>query len=157
VLVAYDGSEPAEHAASAIAELVAGQDVVIACAWTQDVPYAPMLDGYGIPYAYGAAVLQPDQQERSNRRREHEALQTARRCAAVLEPVARSVEVSAPRADRSVAQAILDEADRVDASMIVVGPRSRSRLSRLVVRGMSDELLHHADRPVTVVRDPSEA
>jgi nucleotide-binding universal stress UspA family protein len=48
--------------------------------------------------------------------------------------------------------AIADAAARIDADLIVMGSRGRSRLANAVVGSVVDSVLHHASCPVLVVR-----
>ena len=49
------------------------------------------------------------------------------------------------------APAILDEADRLSAHMIVLGTHGHGRLARLVMGSVADRVLRHTQRPVLVV------
>lgn len=51
-----------------------------------------------------------------------------------------------------VAQAVLDVAHTEDVDIIVVGPRGLGRFQGLLVGSVTERLVHHADRPVLVVR-----
>lgn len=51
-----------------------------------------------------------------------------------------------------VAQAVLDVAAEEGADVIVVGPRGLGQFQGLLVGSVTERLVHHADRPVLVVR-----
>jgi nucleotide-binding universal stress UspA family protein len=53
------------------------------------------------------------------------------------------------------ADAILDLAERIGADLIVIGSRGLSSVKRLLVGSVSLGVVHHADRPVLVVRGGS--
>ena len=55
----------------------------------------------------------------------------------------------------SVASAILDVADELDAEAIVVGSRGLTGVKSLLLGSVSHALLQHADRPVIVVPAPA--
>lgn len=50
------------------------------------------------------------------------------------------------------AEQLIYEADRRDADLIVVGDRGRSRLARIVLGSVSEQVVQHAGRTVLVVR-----
>ena len=50
------------------------------------------------------------------------------------------------------ASQIIDYADRVEADLIVVGSKGRSRLAQVLLGSVSRHVVQHADRPVLVVR-----
>lgn len=50
------------------------------------------------------------------------------------------------------AEQIIYHADRLDADMIVVGDRGRSKFARLLLGSVSKHVVQYADRPVLVVR-----
>ena len=61
-------------------------------------------------------------------------------------------EVRALRADE-VAQAIVDEAERIGADAICLATHSRSGLSQLILGSPAQDVLHQAGRPVLLIPD----
>jgi nucleotide-binding universal stress UspA family protein len=55
-----------------------------------------------------------------------------------------------------VAQAILDEAERVDADAICLATHSRTGLAKLVLGSTASEVLQRAGRPVLLIPSPVE-
>jgi nucleotide-binding universal stress UspA family protein len=49
-------------------------------------------------------------------------------------------------------RAILDAADELDATLIVVGARGLTAVESLVLGAVSNAVVHHTKRPVLVVR-----
>ncbi|HEX2729769.1 MAG TPA: universal stress protein [Rubrobacteraceae bacterium] len=60
-------------------------------------------------------------------------------------------------AEGSPVERILDVADEVGAGMVVVGSWGLGQLGRLVLGSVSERIVHHADRPVLVVRGGEDA
>jgi nucleotide-binding universal stress UspA family protein len=56
------------------------------------------------------------------------------------------------RSDRNVWRAILDLAAEHDARAIVVGSRGQGGLTDVLLGSVPGRVIHHADRPVLVVR-----
>ena len=56
--------------------------------------------------------------------------------------------------DGSIAGAILDVADELDAEAIVLGSRGLTGVKSLLLGSVSHAVLQHADRPVMVVPSP---
>jgi nucleotide-binding universal stress UspA family protein len=53
-----------------------------------------------------------------------------------------------------VAQAILDEAERIEADAICLATHSRKGLAQLMLGSTAHEVLHHAGRPVFLIPSP---
>ena len=56
------------------------------------------------------------------------------------------------RSDRNVWRAILELGEAHDARAIVVGAHGQGRLTDLLLGSVPGRVIHHADRPVVVVR-----
>lgn len=69
---------------------------------------------------------------------------------------ARGLDATALLVQGPSAEKIVEEADRHDAAVIVVGSHGRSGLARLVVGSVSEDVLRRARRPVLVVPSPKE-
>jgi nucleotide-binding universal stress UspA family protein len=143
VLIAYDGSEHAKAAIARAGETLRHERAVVATAWTSFAESAPHLllrdmvrpvvddlDAAGREDAEAMAA---------------EGADLARAAGFDAEP--RAVEASGP-----FFTALLEAADAVDASVIVVGSRGRSTLAASVLGSVSTGILHHTRRPVLVVR-----
>lgn len=68
-----------------------------------------------------------------------------------------STPVEALALDGVAADLIVQEADRIDAGVIVLGTRGRSGLGRAVFGSVAMGVLRHADRPVLIVHEEVEA
>ena len=133
ILLATDGSEDAELAARAVADLSdkTGAELHVMHAW-QYVPH-PLLDAEH--YEEEAWRLLNEQ---------------AQLPAGVT--VKESHLKMAPAVD-----AILDVSEEIGADLIVVGSRGRGPIGRLLLGSVSEGVVHHATRPVLVLRGGRDA
>jgi nucleotide-binding universal stress UspA family protein len=135
ILLATDGSEDARLASRAAASLAdeAKSELHVVHAW-QSVPH-PVIDADY--YEEGARRLLEEQTE---------LISTSG--AAVSE----AHLVMGPPVD-----AILDLAEEIGTDLLVVGSRGHGTLGRLVLGSVSEGIVHHADRPVLVIRGGESA
>jgi nucleotide-binding universal stress UspA family protein len=137
ILVGHDGSEHAQHALRWAGELArrSDMDLHVLRAWSMTSAPRPSTwsPGYVPPMEeWEGAVL-----EELNR---HVT-------AARLDP---SVRVSCHAVHRSPAKGLIETA--AGADLLVVGARGRGGFGGLVLGSVSDQVVHHADCPVTVIR-----
>jgi nucleotide-binding universal stress UspA family protein len=150
ILIAYDGSDDAKAAIERAAGLMPGQPALIVTVWE---PYIQLLTRYPAP---GALLAGDDNGEIDGASRtagddkaeEGAALARSHGLEAGSHSVAR---------EDSIAQTLLAEADRANASAIVVGSRGLSGLGSLLLGSVSHALLQHADRTVVIVPSPKVA
>jgi nucleotide-binding universal stress UspA family protein len=145
ILIAYDGSPDAEAAIEQAGSLFAGEPATVLTVWE------PFLDvmartGAGFGLSPGMADFEEIDKtyERSARDRAAEGVEHAARAGLNAQPRTRTRETT-------VADAILSEAEGVDASAIVLGTRGLTGLKSLLLGSVSHAVLQHADRPVVVV------
>jgi nucleotide-binding universal stress UspA family protein len=140
ILICYDGSPESERAlAAADALLLHGRTVVVDVALppTLEEREATFLDPGRDPVALRA---------RETRRTAHRGAQKAQVAGfAAVERVA----VALP-----AWQGVVDLADSIDASVIVVGSRGLSTAGELFERSTSHALAVHSGRPVLIVPPP---
>ena len=137
VVVGHDGSKCAQEALRWAAKLTrrADVDLHVVRAWSMTTAPQPSTwePGYVPPL--------PDWEEAV-----HDEL-TAHVAAAELDP---AVRVTRHVVHRPPVQGLLAAAE--GASMLVVGARGRGGFAGLLLGSVSDQLVHHAACPVTVVR-----
>jgi nucleotide-binding universal stress UspA family protein len=150
ILIAYDGSDDAKAAIEHVARLVSGQPAVVVTVWE---PHVQILTRY--PTA-GAMMVGEDSTAIDNSSRAA-ADESAEEGAALAR--AHGIEASARGLARqdSIADTLLNEADRSNASAIVVGSRGLGGLGSLLLGSVSHALLQGADRPVVIVPSPTVA
>jgi nucleotide-binding universal stress UspA family protein len=144
ILVATDFSQDADAALDAALEMARAFDSKLELfhAYYVDVP--AVYAGFGNDYTMPQDVLDPIS----------EGAQTA--MDAVLERVAGSgVDVSGRVEMERPAKAILAEAERVLADLIVMGTRGLSGFEHLVLGSTADRIIRMAQCPVLTVRSKS--
>jgi nucleotide-binding universal stress UspA family protein len=152
VMIAYDGSDAAKQAISAAAELFAGRPAYVVTVWEPGLAYAmsdmeptgPELSPIPMDIS-GAQELEDDLQVH------------ARRTAAEGAGLAKSAGLDCEAlvvADRvSVAEALVQVADKQSVAAIVVGSRGLTGLRARLEGSTSSAILKHASVPVVVVHN----
>ena len=143
ILIAYDGSEDARSAITRAGELLSPGPALVVTIW----PAAERL----VSTSAGAATYAPifgeiDELERTNARA------SAEQGAALAREAGFDARQLVARSDRSVWRAILDLGAEHDARAIVVGSHGQGGLTDVLLGSVSSRVVHHADRPVLVVR-----
>ncbi|HSF62724.1 MAG TPA: universal stress protein [Gaiellaceae bacterium] len=132
ILLAYDGSEGAKRALEVVVELVREGDRVTVVGVAEGVPL------------YGYAGTLPSEAQQEERRRQVEEAQSA-----LARP---GLAATLVLQGGDPAAAILDEAEKQDAELIVLGTRGLSTTERWLVGSVSTRVLHHARCSVLVAR-----
>jgi len=143
IIVGVDGSEQSQAAlgwAIGQAELV-GADLVLAHTWNPDSYATPAMAG-AVPDMIQAGALNDEAEELAQAWLDDLVTATATRTTA---------SVSGVLASGSPAGHVLDLS--AEAIMVVVGSRGRGGLRSAVLGSTSQQIAHHAQCPVVVVRD----
>ncbi|HEY3766316.1 MAG TPA: universal stress protein [Gaiellales bacterium] len=138
VLYCFDGSEGAKRALERTAKLFPNHRAVVVNVWQSiwNTPMAPTLAGLG-----AETVEKVDQA-------------AARRSLEVAEEGARLIpgaEARSLKESGRVWRTVLDVADSVNASVIVVGSRGLGALKSTLLGSVSQGLVNHSHRAVMVV------
>lgn len=146
IVLAYDGSESAKHAIATAHDLLGDTPATVVHVWDPPANFLPV-DPFG-----GLQTWSPSQVT------ELEAMILERANTTLSQGVelARTTGFAAQgRLERTAGapwRAILEAADELDAKLIVVGARGLSAVESLVLGAVSNSVVHHAKRPVLVVR-----
>ena len=138
ILICYDGSESSDRAIDAAAELLTQRDAVVLDVGPTITP-AETLATLS-PVAPGAAFEQLNADDAAHTA----SVGVARARSAGFAASARS-EVAAP-----TWQAIVDVADEIDASVIVLGTRAFHGLREAFEGSTAHEVAEHAGRPLLI-------
>ncbi len=140
VLLATDGSEEADLAARAAAEVAEGTGSELHVVYVEPLPNF-MKNDTGAP-AYDHQLY---------RRIEGEGLETLRKVVWRVKVAGGSVAQAHLRLG-AVADEIVGLADELEAGLVVVGSRGLGRITRALVGSVSESVFRHAQCPVMVVR-----
>lgn len=152
VMLCYDGSAPARHAAQVAGGLLRGSRALIAHCW-QPIDDRTLLRSAAHP------ILAPQLGDLTAKLNDADREQ-ANMVAAEGADVARAAGLEAtPRivgVRQGTWETLADVAEDEDARLVVAGSRGQSSLSSLVIGSVSYGLLHHSDRPLLIVPPPAE-
>jgi nucleotide-binding universal stress UspA family protein len=151
ILICYDGSSDAQAAIERAGDLLSGEPATVLTVWE---PFIELMARTGAGLAYGADTLNADEldaaSEDSARKRADEGVAHAKRVGLNAQPRTRALVTT-------VAEAVLAEAEELDAKAIVLGSRGLTDVKSLLLGSVSHAVLQHTDRPVIVVPSPEAA
>ena len=150
ILIAYDGSDDAKSAIEHAGSLLSGQPATVVTVWE---PYIQMLTRYPAP----GALLAVDDTGEVDDASSAAADEKAEEGAALARVDGLDAGSYCLAREDSIAETLLAEADRINASAIVVGSRGLGGLGSLFLGSVSHALLQHADRTVVIVPSPKVA
>jgi nucleotide-binding universal stress UspA family protein len=142
ILVATDGSGEAELALTTAADLARSTDSELHVVHVGEMPlvYDPERRAYRAVH---------EEHEKEARRLLEAQVERIKGAGATVA----QAHLRMGRADTTVAEEIVELADRLDAGLIMVGSRGQGRLRRALVGSVSESVVRHAHCPVTVVRE----
>jgi nucleotide-binding universal stress UspA family protein len=151
ILIGYDGSEDAKSAVEHAGSLFAGQPAVVLTVWE---PFTEMLARTPAAMSMAAGIEDTAEIDEAGRKT---AEQTAEEGAGLARAAGLDASPRARPREGSVAQAVLDEADKADADAVLLGSRGLGGIGSLLLGSVSHAVLQHADRAVVVVPSPKVA
>jgi nucleotide-binding universal stress UspA family protein len=146
ILIGYDGSPDARAAIQRAGELLGNRPATVLAVWER---FQTVLARTGAGMPIGAVDF--DELDRAS---EEEAHKRADEGAELARAAGLKVQTRTCVRKGSIADAILAEADDLDAEAIVLGTRGLTGLKSLLLGSVSHAVVQHADRPVIVVPSP---
>ena len=143
ILIAYDGSADAQAAIHRAGQLFPDKPAAVLTVWE---PFEDVVARSGSVAALATVDYEEvdRESEQQARQRAEEGVQRAQDAGLVAQPRVRA-------RNGSVAQAILAEADDIDAEAIVLGTRGLTGVKSLLLGSVSHAVVQHANRPVIVI------
>jgi nucleotide-binding universal stress UspA family protein len=151
ILICYDGSDDARSAIEHVAKLLAGAPATVLTVWEPFVELmARTSSGFGVaPEMVDVEAIDRATRE-SAEQRAQEGAELARKAGLDAQPRTCSQLTT-------IADAILSQAEEVDASAIAMGTRGLTRLKSLLLGSVSHAVIQRTDRTVIVVPSPDVA
>jgi nucleotide-binding universal stress UspA family protein len=150
LLIAYDGSDPANDAVRAAGELFPGSAALVVTVWEPGLGAMAALNvGWD---AAGAVPPDPEFVSEIDKAQEHHAAVVADQGARLARSLGLDAEPHAIPDEVHVADAIVDLAAERDTAAVVVGSHGISGLRSHLLGSTSRQLLERCRRPVVVVR-----
>ena len=142
ILLATDGSEEAQLAATTAADLAksTGSELHLVHVGEMPLVYHPERHAYRAEYE--------EHEKEAQQLLEAEVARIKEAGATVAQSY-----LTLGRADSRIDEEIVELAQSIDAGMIVMGSRGQGRLRRALVGSVSESVVRHAHCPVTIVRD----
>ncbi len=141
LLLCYDGSDDAKHAIAEAASLMGSRPALVVSVW-QDAAAIPSFAWVGAATNLDELM---DAARESTEGIAAEGVELAEAAGLKASPLV--VEARGP-----VWEAIVEVADKRDASAIVLGSRGLSGIKGVLLGSVSGAVVHHANRPALVVR-----
>ena len=145
IVICYDGSTNADEAIARGTAVLRGQWATVLAVWSPFDSAALGLSG---------GVEDTQNSDEASRRHAHEQAEVGARLAAEAGFDASPRAVSRRT---TIADAILDEADTLEAAAILMGSRGLTGLGSMLLGSVSHAVIQHADRMVIVVPSPEVA
>lgn len=149
IVIAYDGSDDAKAAIEHGAKLLADQTATVLTVWQPFVNIVAHTASFGM-----AAIVDSERIDEESRKSAADRADEGTRLARDAGLDARPRVVAQ---QTTTAAAILAEADRSNASAILMGSRGLTGLKSIFLGSVSHGVIQHADRTVIVVPSPEVA
>jgi nucleotide-binding universal stress UspA family protein len=144
ILIATDGSDYSKAAVNSVAERPWPQGSEVKIISAMEVPFAPTTEAWVLPDSYYSEL------DRVAREQAEAAVKDA--VERIESGKASGLEIITKIISGSAREAILDEAERWDADMIVLGSHGYSGWQRFLLGSVSHAVATHAHCSVEIVR-----
>jgi nucleotide-binding universal stress UspA family protein len=148
-ILCYDGSEHAKRAIEYAARLLGDRPALVVTAWQTTPPVSGLAVAGATDSMVDFAELDCAAAERAER--------VAAAGVRVAEHAGLRAQPVAIEASGLVWRTIVELADHRDAAIIVMGSRGLAGLRSMLLGSVSSAVVHHADRPTLVIRQPTSA
>ena len=150
LLLAFDGSDLSQRAIERAGEMLRGSNAVVLTVYEPVVPALPTPMGAGL--AAEATGMRFDQ-ERADEAEAERARQLATEGQRLAQRAGLTASAETARAGgkAGIADAIVEKAREIDATLIAVGSHGRSALGAALLGSVSSAVLHRSTLPVLVV------
>ena len=148
LLLCYDGSDDAKHAIERAGRLLGGRDALVVTVWHPTRQLGS--------FAFAGATDSMFDFVEVNRAGAELGARVAADGVRIAEQAGLHAEPVAVEATGPVWKTIVDIADRNDAATIVMGSRGLTGLQSMLLGSVSSAIVHHADRPTLVIRQPTQ-
>jgi nucleotide-binding universal stress UspA family protein len=149
ILIATDGSDYSKAAVNSVAERPWPQGSEVKIISAMEVPFAPTTEGWVMPDSYYSEL------DRVAREQAEAAVKDA--VERIESGKASGLEIITKIISGSAREAILDEAERWDADLIVLGSHGYSGWQRFLLGSVSHAVATHAHCSVEIVRQKPHA
>jgi nucleotide-binding universal stress UspA family protein len=149
ILIATDGSDYSKAAVNSVAERPWPQGSEVKIISAMNVPFAPTTEGWVMPDSYYSEL------DRVAREQAEAAVKDA--VERIESGKASGIEIITKIISGSAGEAILDEAERWDADLIVLGSHGYSGWQRFLLGSVSHAVATHAHCSVEIVRQKTHA
>jgi nucleotide-binding universal stress UspA family protein len=151
ILIAFDGSEDSRAAVAHAGELFGGQQVTVLTVWERFIDVL-VHTSFGVMSTAESVDI-----EKIDAATERQAKATAADGAELARQAGLDATAVTCLQGNTVAETILDVAENVSATAIVLGSRGRTGVKSLLLGSVSHAVLQHADLTVIVVPSPEVA
>jgi nucleotide-binding universal stress UspA family protein len=155
VVIGYDGSPAAQHAAREAGSLLSGRRAVVVVVWEAGRAF-DLMELPAVSLDLPPAGLDVRTAFEVDQAMYEQAQRLAQHGAALARESGLDAEGLAVADELTVADTLVRVARDVDASVLAVGSHGHSALGELLLGSTSRGVLLHAGRPVLVVRQPSD-
>jgi nucleotide-binding universal stress UspA family protein len=153
ILLCYEGSPPSEHVVEAAHAILGDVKVTVLHIWEPPASFL-ISDSFS---AWGLATIAPEQITDLDALVRERAERILAAGVALAREAGFDAEGRLEDSKGSQWRTILETADEIDASLVVIGAHAGGAVAAALLGSVSGAILHHAHRPVLIVPTVSES